>query len=371
MTSKERIITAPRGEQPDRVPVTLYEMDRYGGGWYTREPTYQGILELADEIGDTFHFASVGTGLKIGDPNTVREESDTARRDGEAETVIETPKGPLNMVVRRDPSLMTSWVIKHYIETREDIDRFLALEPTGRSPDVTALRGVQRQIGEDGIVTISIGDTFGTAAGMFDFPFLATTVVQDLPLIKAVLDRLHGPLLASVAELASMVEEVIFRFWGPEYCGAPLLNPMKYFDPLVMAYDVELARAVKETNNFAMIHCHGKLDAILEPIADIGADALEPIETLPTVTADVTMADVKRRVGDRLCLMGGIQGGDLETLPPDELEERIRVTIEEGAPGGGFVLLPTAMPIEIPLPEEKQRNIETYLRAGRRYGVYG
>ena len=34
------------------------------------------------------------------------------------------------------------------------------------------------------------------------------------------------------------------------------------------------------------------------------------------------------------------------------------------------MLLPTAMPIEAPLPEAKQRNIETYLRTGRKHGNY-
>jgi uroporphyrinogen decarboxylase len=370
MTSKERILAALRHEQPDRVPVTLYEMDRYGSAWYTKEPSYRGVLELADEIGDTFHFASVETGLRIGDSNTVRDESDSPRRAGEIETVIPTPRGPLTMVARREPNMMTSWVLKHYIETREDIDKFLSLEPSREPPNLSALYDAQEQMGEAGVAVISIGDTFGTAAGMFDFPFLATTVVQDLPLIVEILNRLHAPLLATVKELASKTKDALFRFWGPEYCGAPLLNPAKYFEALVVNYDTELAAAVDGTGNFSTIHCHGKLDALLEMIAGIGVDALEPIETLPTVTADVTMQQVKERVGDRLCLMGGMQALDLEMLPPAELEERVRITLEAGSPGGGFVLLPTAMPVDVPLPDTKAQNVETYLRAGRKYGSY-
>ncbi len=370
MTSKERIITALKGEQPDRVPVTIYEMDRYGKGWATREPSYQRVLELGDELGDTFHFAHIGNGLKIGDANAVREEAPGTNRSGETETVIETPKGPLTMISRRDPSMMTSWVVKHYIENREDIDRFSSIEPIGEPPDLTSLYDSQAEIGENGVVAVSIGDTFGTLSGMFDFPLLAMTVVEDFGLIKGMLDRIHGPLLAAVKDMASRTENVIYRFWGAEYCGAPLLNPGKYFEDLVVRYDQELVDAVAGTGNFSMIHCHGKLDAILEMIADTGADAMEPIETLPTVTADVTMRQVKERVGDRMCLMGGMQSMDLELLPPKDLEQQIRATIEEGAPGGGFVLLPTAMPIDVPLPEEKAANIETYLRAGRSYGVY-
>ena len=304
MTSKERIIAALKREQPDRVPITLYEMDCYGSAWYIQEPSYRRILELADEIGDTFHFAQVDTGLKIGDPNTVREELDSARQGGEVETAIATPKGPLTMVARRDPGMITSWIVKHYIETREDIEKFLAIEPSREPPDLSRLYAAQGQIGDKGIAVVSIGDTFGDVSGMFDFAFLVTTVVEDLPLIKEILDRVHGPLLATVKEIASKTSGVLFRFWGPEYCGAPLLNPRKYFEPLAMDYDRELAAAVRGTGNFSTVHCHGKLDAILDMIADIGVDALEPIETLPAATADFTMRQVKERVGHRLCLMG-------------------------------------------------------------------
>jgi len=47
---------------------------------------------------------------------------------------------------------------------------------------------------------------------------------------------------------------------------------------------------------------------------------------------------------------------------------RVRITLDAGAPGGGFVLLPTAMPVDVPLPDAKAQNVETYLRAGRKYG---
>ena len=82
-----------------------------------------------------------------------------------------------------------------------------------------------------------------------------------------------------------------------------------------MNYTAPLIEIVNASGNYSIVHCHGRLNDILEPIADMRPHALEPLEVLPTTTADLSMADVKRRIGERVCLMGGIQAAELETLP--------------------------------------------------------
>ena len=131
------------------------------------------------------------------------------------------------------------------------------------------------------------------------------------------------------------------RFWGPEYAGAPLLNPHKHFGKLVVDFDREPIRIVNESGNFSVLHCHGHLADIMDGIAELSPTALEPLEVLPARTADVTMTRLKQRLGDRMCLMGGLQAGELELLPPGQIDARVREVIEAGAAGGGFVLLPT------------------------------
>lgn len=46
------------------------------------------------------------------------------------------------------------------------------------------------------------------------------------------------------------------------------------------------------------------------------------------------------------------------------------ICIEQGAPGGGFMLALCAAPYEVPLPPKTARNLIRYMEAGRKYGMY-
>ena len=69
-----------------------------------------------------------------------------------------------------------------------------------------------------------------------------------------------------------------------------------------------------------------------------------------------------------MCLVGNIQYQDLVSATVERVDEMVRQSIDEGAPGGGFVLALCAAPFEVPLPERAARNLIRYLRAGRRFG---
>ncbi len=111
MTSRQRILAASRRQPVDRVPVSLYEMDDVTGMWAAREPSYQPLLELQRRCGDRFVFATCGGGL-FDDPSEARGQTEAAGSGVETfQTVIDTPRGPLRRVSRRDPSIATTWMI--------------------------------------------------------------------------------------------------------------------------------------------------------------------------------------------------------------------------------------------------------------------
>ncbi|MGB9623712.1 MAG: uroporphyrinogen decarboxylase family protein, partial [Phycisphaerae bacterium] len=164
--------------------------------------------------------------------------------------------------------------------------------------------------------------------------------------------------------------DAAIRLWGPEYCGAPLLNPHVFFPRYVIEQDKEATRLIHASGNFSVIHCHGRLRDILDMIGEIGADALEPIETLPMTTADVTLADVKERLGSRMCLMGAVQARTLEAGTPEDIRKEVRTAIAEGADGGGLVLFPTSSPFMVPLDPKCLANAEAMFLAAHEFGRY-
>jgi hypothetical protein len=65
-----------------------------------------------------------------------------------------------------------------------------------------------------------------------------------------------------------------------------------------------------------------------------------------------------------------VQLRDLETLPADEMRDLIRRTVETGKPGGGFVLMATASPINADLSPVTERNYHIMVETALEYGRY-
>jgi len=73
---------------------------------------------------------------------------------------------------------------------------------------------------------------------------------------------------------------------------------------------------------------------------------------------DVTPADAKRRVGDRLCILGNLQIGDMMTRPPHEIKQQVRQLRQQI--GNGLIVTTSATPYEVPM---SQRLLENYQAA--------
>jgi len=371
MTSRERLLAALRRGRLDRVPVTIYEHSPYNDDWANEEPSYGPLLDLQRRYGDSFVFAPVESQIFLGDPNAVRGRQES-QGDGAVVRVteIETPKGPLRSVTRRDPGLMTNWQVEPLIKSDADIERVLSIPDPPDTVDARRLREREARVGEAGVLCFSVGDAIGHVVGLFDFEDFVMRCHDDDGPIRALLARAQALVLRAIRAIGGIVSNAAIRLWGPEYCGAPLLNPHVFFPRYVIEQDKEAPRVIHASNNFSVIHCHGRLRDILDMIGEIGADALEPIETLPMTTADVTLAEVKERLGGRMCLMGAIQARTLEAGTPEDVRREVRTAIAEGAGGGGLVLFPTSSPFMVPLDPRCLANAEAMFLAAHEYGQY-
>lgn len=371
MQSRERLLAALRCETPDRVPVTLYEHTIYNDGWANREPSYAPLLALEAEHGDSFVRAPIDVPVFLEDPNSVHGTEEQHADGSVVRTVeVQTPRGTLKAVSRRDPGQMTYWQIKPLLETDQDIRAFLSIPETPAEVNVERLVELEKRVGEKGVLLFSLGDAIGHVVGLFDFEEFVLRATSDDGPILDLLDKAQEQVLRAIRTIGREVKDAAFRLWGPEYCGAPLMNPKKFFPRYVLHRDKEATEAIHATGNFSIIHAHGRLDAILDMIAEIGADALEPLETLPLPTADVTLADVKKRIGSKMCLMGAVQAVTLECGTPEDVRQQVREAIEAGSAGGGFVLLPTAAPFMVPLTEQVLANAQAMYQAAHEFGAY-
>ncbi len=370
MTPRQRLLTALRRGQPDRVPVTIYEQSIYNEDWPNREPSYAPLLELERQYGDTIVFTPAPFPVFFG-PGDVQSTSEV-QPDGAKMTTntYRTPKGPLRSVSRLDPGLMTGWQLEPILKTDADVERILSLPDPPIEVDAAELRRWEQKVGENGLVCVGPGDAVGRVVGLFDYQDFVVRCRKDDGPIRAMLDIAQERLVRAVRAVGAVLKDAEFRLWGPEYCGAPLMNPKIYFRRYVVERAKQLTQVIHKTGNFSVIHCHGMLRGVLDMIAEIGADALEPIETLPMPTADVTLAEVKQRLGGKMCLMGAVQARTLETGTPEDMRCEVRSAIEAAAGGGGFVLLPTSAPFMVPLTPRCLENARAMYETAHEFGRY-
>jgi uroporphyrinogen-III decarboxylase len=90
---------------------------------------------------------------------------------------------------------------------------------------------------------------------------------------------------------------------GTSAASTTVISP-KLFEKFVAPYDSLLIALAHEAGQRIAYHTCGGMMPILEQIAGMGPDAMETF-TPPDMGGDVDLAEAKRRIGDKVCMIGG------------------------------------------------------------------
>ncbi|MBM4078249.1 MAG: hypothetical protein FJ278_01015 [Planctomycetes bacterium] len=133
-----------------------------------------------------------------------------------------------------------------------------------------------------------------------------------------------------------------------DYClnTGPFLSP-RMFSEFVTPYLHRLTRGYRDMGFYVIKHTDGNIMPILDQLAQTEPHALHSLDP----QAGVDIAVVKKLVGDRLCLIGNVNCGLLQTGTDAEVAESARYALKHGMPGGGYVFstsncIYTGMPLE-------------------------
>ena len=148
-----------------------------------------------------------------------------------------------------------------------------------------------------------------------------------------------------------------------DYCfnDALFLSPAT-FDEFVTPYLARLTAGYREQGFYVIKHTDGNIMPILDSLVATRPHALHSLDP----QGGVDIAEVKRRVGDRVCLIGNVNCGLLQTGTEDEVVESCRYALRHGMPGGGYVFA-TSNCIYTGLPLARY---ELMLDVWRREGSY-
>jgi uroporphyrinogen decarboxylase len=119
-----------------------------------------------------------------------------------------------------------------------------------------------------------------------------------------------------------------------DYCfnTGPFLSPTM-FDQFVAPYLARLVAGYRELGFFVIKHTDGNILPILDALIAAKPHALHSLDP----QGGVDIADIKRRCGKQVCLIGNVNCGLLDTGTDEEVVASARYALEHGMPGGGYI----------------------------------
>ncbi len=375
MTPRERLLAAYRRQPVDRVPcsprVWAWMRDHYGDG------SLETLLRMAAEFGFDPH-AAVGvhrhvTGLEpaidfeLPGVDVSREES----RDGELRAVrrfFRTPAGTLTDLTKVPPAGDRTYGIapnpvrtEYLVKGRGDLAALRHLVEPPQPASLDAYFAAERLFGERGLVELNIMSQMchraGDAMAMED---LMVAWHDDRAFFHEFLDIFQRQMMAEVHQALAGGVRHFFANWYYNSLSAGW-SP-RIWEEAFAPRLAELCTAVHAAGGTVDFYDDGKLMAVAELIAAAGVDVLQTLTPPPVGDADLEL--LKRRVGDRVCLMGYV---DLlyviQRGTPALITATVRKAIQTAGPTG--FILGTSDSIRDGTPLE---NVRAYFAAARQYG---
>jgi len=197
-------------------------------------------------------------------------------------------------------------------------------------------------LGTENYLIYSISDTTAVLA--------LTEKVMEFEIARAKLFLDHG------AQAIMIADDIAYN--------RGLFLPPRIMDVLAYPFYREMIREIKAHRDVPVfLHTDGDIRLALERIVECGFNGLQSLQP----SAGMDIAEVKRRYGDVLCLMGNM---DLDRLmpfgTPEEIESQVRWLCETIGPGGGFILSTCNILINAIPPE----NALAMYWAAEKYGLY-
>jgi len=211
------------------------------------------------------------------------------------------------------------------------------------------------------IVTNDLAGVFESASQGMGMAYYSKMLHKNPKFIKEVHEVIARFTAECYKAYMDVGAEVFVESGDLAYHYGPMMSPKKFTELLLPAYRI-ITDTVHEGGQKIVLHTDGQVTPLLDFVVDCGFDGLQSLEP----TAGVDLALVKKKVGDKLCLMGNIDvAHDLVYGTKDEVYNAVKYAIKTGGPGGGFMVSAANMH-----PGVKVNNLKWMVEATKKYGEY-
>ncbi len=334
------------GEVPDRLPVTIhqwqqYHLDKYLDGISDIEAFKRFGLDASiayfEAIGQFWMPCAVADGYDL--PGWVEET--TVIKDEPDDRIVHhhitTPDGVLKY--KTGGNKYTTWITEYLVKKPEDIDLIDKYMPVPRL-NKDSISRAHDELGDDGILR---GFVWGDQAGAWQH---ACCLYGEQEMIYAAIDDpawTHRFMEILTTKKLRFIEESLdgAKFDLIETGGgagsSTVISP-KLHEEFCLPYDRRSHDACHAVGHKVTYHTCGGMMPLLEMIVENGCDCSETL-SCPEVGGDVAdIGEVKRRIGDKICLIGGFNQFQILTEgTPERIRSEVHRLFEAAGAGGGYI----------------------------------
>ncbi|MFZ2657651.1 MAG: uroporphyrinogen decarboxylase family protein [Victivallales bacterium] len=125
---------------------------------------------------------------------------------------------------------------------------------------------------------------------------------------------------------------------GFALCSDYCLNTGPFFSPeqfaeFVTPYLTKLIKGYRDMGYYTIKHTDGNIMPIIDQLVSAKPHALHSLDP----QAGVDIAEVKKLYGDKVCLIGNVNCGLLQTGTDEEARNSARYALKSGMPNGGYI----------------------------------
>lgn len=351
-SSRDRVRTALRHEQPDRVPVDFLATPEVWDRLVTEpcalgdddlvDPAREGVLRALDVDMRVLSYdmfcrppgadesVEWWTALDRSTPNRMwrRREPDGTKRDvwGAHRERVEHEFGAYEE--------FASWPLQH-VTSVDELRTYPWPEPDWW--DFSPLPGVLALLGEHH-VRYRIGSVFETAWQLRGMQELLIDLALQPEIPRYVMSRLadvHVENTRRVLELAGDRIDLVYFYDDVATQNSLLISPDTWRRE-VRPHHARLTELAHEFGVQVMYHCDGAIRPLIPELIELGIDVLNPVQR---DAKGMDAARLKEEFGDRLAFHGGVD--IMRTLPqgtPQDVAREVCELVDVLGRDGGYVL---------------------------------
>ncbi len=165
-------------------------------------------------------------------------------------------------------------------------------------------------------------------------PRILEAMLDDPAWVKDMMDTFADLIITSVEEMLrrGFVFDGAFIADDMGYKNGPFFSPALYRQ-LEFPSQKRLCDFFHSRGMPVILHSDGDIRKLIPQIIEAGFDCLQPLEQ----KAGMDLVELKKRYGDRLAFMGGIDVRAMADPNPAVIEKEISTKIPEARKGGGYI----------------------------------